>query len=84
VIFFAYDKSINSDIEFPKGQSYKDTDRAVEQMSNQVLSCEKLIEINTAIIRDSLISFAVAGFDVRFDDDKHLQRVFQYRQIQED
>jgi hypothetical protein len=59
-------------------------DRAVEQMSKQVFSCEKLIEINTAIIRDSLISFAVAGFDVRFDDDKHLQRVFQYRQLQED
>jgi hypothetical protein len=59
-------------------------DRAVEQMSKQVFSCEKLIEINTAIIRDSLISFAVAGFDVRFDDDKHLQRIFQYRQLQED
>jgi hypothetical protein len=59
-------------------------DRAVEQMSNQVLSCEKLIEINTAIIRDSLISFAVAGFDVCFDDDKQVKRVFQYRQLQED
>lgn len=58
-------------------------DRAVEQMSTQVLSCEQLIEMNTAIIRDSLINFAVTGFDVRFDDEKYFHRVFQYRQLHE-
>lgn len=59
-------------------------DRALEQMKNQVLSCKNLIEINTVIIRDSLISFAIVNFDARFDDDKYLHRICHYRQLKED
>jgi hypothetical protein len=59
-------------------------DRAIEQIKQQILSCDRLIDMNTLIIRDRLIGFAIAGFDVRFDDDKYLNRIVRYQQLQQD